>query len=712
MTITQVALLLLSFLWLQAVSIPQPSGQAARKIRVACVGNSITYGWGMTNRQMNSYPVQLQALLGDAYEVRNFGKNGATVSHHGDIPYRQQPELRRALEFLPEIVFIGLGTNDSQSLNRIDSASFVRDSKTLIADFRALPTRPRVILLLPPPCFSTDATEIDGPYIRDALLPRLRQAAYESDTEVINLYNLFLDRETLFPDQVHPSSIGAGLIASRLFEAVKLEASSPPVIPGVDKKNSSRSNYYGFECTDFSFEGRNARIVRPRRTALGTPWILRARFWGHEPQTEIALLERGFHVAYCDLAELFGNDEAIGIWNRFYDLLTRGGFSDKPALEAFSRGGLYAYRWAAANPTRVACVYADAPVLDFKSWPGGMGRGHGNPEEWERFKRDFGLKTEEQAIGFRGNPVDLAPVIARAGFPLLHVCGDSDVTVPIEENTDIFESKILEAGGNITVIRKPGIGHHPHSFPNPQPIVDFVLGATGQKTTFAAIPVPGNEYREAAGWQTGMDWHAVAGEIDRVCDSLEHVDILFFGNSITQGIGGRGRSLAHTPGESAFTFWFRRYSWLNLGISGDRTQHVLWRAIHGTWARLQPKLIVLTVGVNNFPSDTGEEIVKGIEAILLEFRKQAPDAKILVAGPLPAKEPNSAFRKSFLTVHRFLKADGDTVLISTVPFMMLRPDGSLDESSFAADGVHLTPEGYSRWARMLSDEIERLRLLP
>jgi len=704
--------LLLSFLWLQAAHIPHPSEQAARRIRVACVGNSITYGWGMTNREMNSYPVQLQALLGDAYEVRNFGKNGATMSKDGDIPYRQQLELRHALEFLPDIVFIGLGTNDSKPRNRIDSASFVLECKNLIAEFRTLPTRPRVILLLPPPCFSTDTTGIDGTYIRDAILPRLRRAAYESETEVINLYNFFLNREIFFPDQIHPSSIGAGLMASRLFEAVKLEAASPPVISGVDSANSTRSNYYGFECIDFSFEGRSAKIVRPRRTALGAPFIWRARFWGHEPQTEIALLERGFHVAYCDVAELFGNDEAVGIWNRFYDLLTSGGLSDKPALEAFSRGGLYVYRWAAANPTRVACIYADAPVLDFKSWPGGKGRGHGNPQEWDRFQGDFGLRTEQQAIAFNGNPIDLAPVIARAGFPLLHVCGEADVTVPIEENTDIFEKRILEAGGNITVIRKPGIGHHPHSLPNPQPIVNFVLSATGQKTTFADIPVPGNEYRETVGWQRGMDWHAVADEIDRECDSLDRVDILFFGNSITQGIGGRGRVLAYTPGDSAFTFWFRKYSWLNLGISGDRTQHVLWRAIHGTWARLQPKLIVLTIGVNNFPSDTGEEVVKGIEAILLEFRKQAPDAKILVAGPLPAKEANSPFRKLFLTVHRLLKAHDDAVLISTVPFKMLGPDGSLDQSSFASDGIHLTPQGYSRWARMLSDEIVRLRLLP
>jgi hypothetical protein len=72
----------------------------------------------------------------------------------------------------------------------------------------------------------------------------------------------------------------------------------------------------------------------------------------------------------------------------------------------------------------------------------------------------------------------MAAEIARGGYPMLHVCGLADVVVPIEENTDPFEKKVLESGGRITVIRKPGIGHHPHSLPNPQPIVDFILRAT------------------------------------------------------------------------------------------------------------------------------------------------------------------------------------------------------------------------------------------
>jgi alpha-beta hydrolase superfamily lysophospholipase len=145
-----------------------------------------------------------------------------------------------------------------------------------------------------------------------------------------------------------------------------------------------------------------------------------------------------------------------------------------------SRGGVYIYRWAAAHPDRVAAVYADAPVLDLKSWPGGKGRGKGSPNTWETFKKDFGLKTEEEALNFNGNPIDMVDRIVSGKFPMLHVVGDMDTTVPVEENTLPFEEKVRAAGGTIQVIHKPDIGHHPHSLPNPQPIVDFILQATGQ----------------------------------------------------------------------------------------------------------------------------------------------------------------------------------------------------------------------------------------
>ena len=76
------------------------------KIRIACVGNSITFGATINNRESNSYPAQLAAMFGENYEVRNFGKNGATLLRKGNYPYRTCPEYTQAIEFQPDLVFI------------------------------------------------------------------------------------------------------------------------------------------------------------------------------------------------------------------------------------------------------------------------------------------------------------------------------------------------------------------------------------------------------------------------------------------------------------------------------------------------------------------------------------------------------------------------------------------------------------------------------
>lgn len=244
-------------------------------------------------------------------------------------------------------------------------------------------------------------------------------------------------------------------------------------------KSQEISSFCGFPCTTFNFNGRQAKVVKPAKAAKNFPWIWRARFWGHEPQADSILLTHGFHVVYCDVTELYGNAHAIEIWNKFYDFLHSAGLSSKVVLEGFSRGGVYAYNWAIANPEKVACVYADAPVLDLKSWPGGKGRGPGSKNDWEIFKQDYNLKTEEEAMQFKGSPLDNVEKIVKGGYPMLHVCGDADEVVPMEENTDLFEKRVKELGGKITVIHKPGIGHHPHSLKDPTPIVSFILEATG-----------------------------------------------------------------------------------------------------------------------------------------------------------------------------------------------------------------------------------------
>lgn len=226
---------------------------------------------------------------------------------------------------------------------------------------------------------------------------------------------------------------------------------------------------------EFTLDGRNALIVQPADAAPGRPWIWRTEFFGHEPQADNALVEKGFHLAYIDVSNMYGAPVALDHMDALYDHLTSEyDLNPKVFLEGFSRGGLFAFNWAARHPERVAGIYADAPVCDFKSWPAARGRGTGSPIDWEQCKAVYGF-TEEEALAYPLNPIDNLAPLAAAGIPLLHVCGDADAVVPIEENSLIVQERYKALGGDFTLINKPGVEHHPHSLENPAPIVDWVL---------------------------------------------------------------------------------------------------------------------------------------------------------------------------------------------------------------------------------------------
>jgi len=125
----------------------------------------------------------------------------------------------------------------------------------------------------------------------------------------------------------------------------------------------------------------------------------------------------------------------------------------------------------------VACIYADNPVCDFKSWPAGWGEGPGSPSDWRKCL-DIYLFNEEEARAYPDNPVDRAAVIAKAGIPVFQVLGDADEVVPVEENGYVLRERFKAAGGKYREIIKPGALHHPHGLEDPTPVVDFIVGAS------------------------------------------------------------------------------------------------------------------------------------------------------------------------------------------------------------------------------------------
>lgn len=239
----------------------------------------------------------------------------------------------------------------------------------------------------------------------------------------------------------------------------------------------------GFDREDFNVAGRNCLIVAPVHAADGRPWIWRMEFFGHEPHADSVLLTKGFHVVYMDMQDMYGAPVAMKLMNQFYKFLVRKKkLNPKADLEGFSRGGLFAFNWAAANPGKVSSIYVDAPVCDFKSWPAGKGISNSaSPSDWKKLMEVYGFKNEDDALHYTKNPIDNLSPIAAARIPILSVCGQDDKVVPMSENTNIVEERYKQLGGDITVIAKPNNDHHPHSLKDPAPIVSFILKSRESK---------------------------------------------------------------------------------------------------------------------------------------------------------------------------------------------------------------------------------------
>jgi len=188
-------------------------------MRVACVGDSITFGEGIMDRERNSYPAQLAVLLGDKWEVRNFGVSGSTVLRKGNYPYWDTQEFRDALAFQPQVVIINLGTNDARPLNWKYKDDYVRDYIALIRSFQALDSKPTVWLCNLTPARAGKRWVFDK-VILEEVMPRIKEIAQRTGLPVIELNGALSNRKELFADALHPNERGAKVIAETIYFAL------------------------------------------------------------------------------------------------------------------------------------------------------------------------------------------------------------------------------------------------------------------------------------------------------------------------------------------------------------------------------------------------------------------------------------------------------------------------------------------------------------
>lgn len=272
--------------------------------------------------------------------------------------------------------------------------------------------------------------------------------------------------------------IGCGVLAVAMMFAC-CAAAAPATAPATRPSSEpfpGRRSTYGYSRYDFTVDGRSVTVVMPRKAAPGRPWVWRAEFFDAFPQIDLALLNRGFHLVYIDVGNTFGCPDALKHWDALYAEMTgKHRLGAKPVLEGLSRGGLYCFNWAADNPEKVACILADNAVLDFKSWPGGRGKGKGSEQDWKKLIQDYHFASEAEALAYTKNPVDNLAPLAKARVPLFLLCGDADDVVPMEENGAVVKARYEKLGGPVTLLIKKGLGHHPHGLDDPTPAVEFIL---------------------------------------------------------------------------------------------------------------------------------------------------------------------------------------------------------------------------------------------
>ncbi len=226
------------FVMLLGIALSAPSLDAAQEstpvnvadykgvIKLACIGDSITQGVGAAGGQ--SWPDQIRKMLGDKWEVKNFGVSATTLLNSGDRPYQKEGAFKNAKAFVPDVVVIMLGTNDTKPQNWAHKDDFVADYQDMIKQFAELPSKPRIFICYPPYIAGNGNFDI-GEANTKAEFPFVDAVAKATKAGVIDVHGALDGKDALIPDKVHPNTEGAGEIAKAVFKGLtgKAPAAAP-----------------------------------------------------------------------------------------------------------------------------------------------------------------------------------------------------------------------------------------------------------------------------------------------------------------------------------------------------------------------------------------------------------------------------------------------------------------------------------------------------
>jgi sialidase-1 len=377
------------------------------------------------------------------------------------------------------------------------------------------------------------------------------------------------------------------------------------------------STWKGFERNDFMVSGYKARLIKPAKAAPGKPWLWRARFPDWHTQIDSLLLTQGYHIAYVNTNDMYGSPKAMKVWDEFYaKLMQLYELHEKVALSGVSRGGLFVYNWAKANPDKVACIYAEAPVCDFKSWPLGSGKGIGSPSDWKKLKQEYGFKTEKEALNYADIPLNGLAVLAKAHIPVLHTVSTTDEVVPYAENTQKLLTDYVALGGPITIVpctRNLRLHGHHFTIDEPGYIVDFITYHSQKKLPLSAAKFHNH--------RNGLKNSRL------VFERGKEARVAFLGGSITYNPGWR---------DSVTTYLKKRFpqtvfEFIEAGIPSMGSTPSSFRLKRDVLSTGRIDLLFVEAAVNDAANRrSAKEQVRAMEGLVRNLRRNNAEADILM----------------------------------------------------------------------------------
>ncbi|MBO6102526.1 MAG: hypothetical protein J6P03_04645 [Opitutales bacterium] len=384
----------------------------AQPVKIACIGDSISEGFGLANSCVDSYSVLLGEMLGEGYEVKNFGITGKCVQRDSNDPYWKSGRMERIVAFDPDIIIIKLGTNDSKPQNWKGGEAFKKDYLDFL-DAVSNPNKKQTVYLATAAWVRKDAIGITRRVVSEGVNPAVREMAKARGYKIIDFYSLLENHPDWYCDDIHPNELGAKMMAEFVYKFLTGKKKAPPTA----KIRGKKGEYFGYDRYDFQFRWRDASLFLPKpaksakkprfnkaeKAPKPVEWVLVPNKIKNDEFYKdfiLKMLAEGRAVFSIDIESWLGNQNSV----RWMELPCRHyaetmNFSEKFDIFCDGKSSFFAVNFAAAHPQNVRRLCMKAPVLDIVAWA------KSEPLNMKCLKQEWKL-DDEGVENFPSSPAD------------------------------------------------------------------------------------------------------------------------------------------------------------------------------------------------------------------------------------------------------------------------------------------------------------------